>query len=121
LPERDRCGPNFHYTVVARADSAGTIVAGSASDDVRQSWTNVAVVNSTSLDVSLSRLSSLTGGQSLQLSVMAENREGPASGPLQSVTVISSLSTSFSYKCAHEKRAPTEEIVSYKYYNWIPF
>lgn len=102
MSEGHRCAPQFHYDVVVQVNSTNstlTAAAAAAPDDAQQSWTNVGIVvdaNFTSVDVDLSSLSWLIGRTFLQLSVRAENIEGPATRPLQSVTVTNDAGMSFS-------------------------
>jgi len=114
VSEGDRCGPDFHYDVVVQVNSTNstlTVAAAAAPDNAEQSWTNVVVVdaNCTSADVNMSSLSWLIGRNSLQLSVRAENIEGPATGPLQSVTVINDAGMSLSLSMWKRIQTATDE------------
>ena len=103
MRERDRCGPNFRYEVVVQANSTNsTSTAGT-----EQAWNQTGIVvdaSSMSADVTLTDLSWLTDGEPQLLSVRAVNSEGPASGPLQSVTVTRHPSTSIYCKCVQYSR-----------------
>ena len=102
--ELDRCGANFHYQVVlVQADDS----TNATLDDTQNINRSVVDASATSVDVALSDLPWLTGGTSssmLQLGVRAVNSQGPATGPLKSVTVTSKPRTCLTalYTCVEK-------------------